>query len=110
MMNHKLILLACGVLVALGGFVVWQSAVDGSRRTSWERIAEMREARTFGEFWDALTGKSARLQVWTVAVDDLTAQVQLTLAQAAKANKGGHDWPMFGGTPQRNMVNPTAKN
>jgi len=31
-------------------------------------------------------------------------------ATAQHADGGGHDWPMFGGTPERNMVNASARN
>ncbi len=114
-MKHKKLLLSlgCCALALVGGFFTWHRTRDDSGRSWRDWVEDVREARSAGEFWDALTGNPRRFRV-RLLLREITFQYQVearlvTLAQAA-AKDAGQDWPLFGGTPQRNMVNLTAKN
>lgn len=84
------------------GCLAWNQSATTNRHAghSWR---DGRQAQSPAELWDALTAPlidSGPYRVLPIA----------QVAAAADPTHGGKEWPMFGGTPQRNMVNLFAKN
>lgn len=106
--------LAIGGIVFLAAVVITWCILrtDSSDASLGERWRDLRAARTFGEAMDAMTGETARnrqlelVSLWGIQ-ERLLPDDPFFVLQGAKK---GSDAPMFGGTPQRNMVNLVDKN
>jgi outer membrane protein assembly factor BamB len=63
-------------------------------------------------WWDRMFGPPLRVTAVVNLTDvDINGRLTEALPAAAQGEAGASlDWPMFGGTPQRNMANPAAKN
>jgi outer membrane protein assembly factor BamB len=121
-MKHKkkLALLALGcTLAVVVAFLGWRHSEHDPDVTFQSWLDDMRQAQNVGEFWDALRGETARArqrrnaQLFLVLLASSRNVRHAHLEFEANANQlegATRDWPLFGGTPQRNMVNLTAKN
>jgi outer membrane protein assembly factor BamB len=72
-------------------------------------LDDLRTVRGPRDLWSFLNGDMARRRrQYFILIQSYEANVEewVHLLQAKKQN----DWPMFGGTPQRNMANTTARN
>ena len=96
------------IALAVGtcGLVISQRDGGGDR----SRVGDVFAARSPRELWDALTGETARRREFMlVTAFHLGIQEHQVLTLVQQKNAQNADWPLFGGTPQRNMVNLTAK-
>jgi outer membrane protein assembly factor BamB len=104
--------LACVALavVAVGSVAIMNNREQPGGMAAWlEDLAEVRGPR---DLWAVVSGERSRLRFEVTALRaewaDQLRHVAMQ-AQAKAQTARGKDWPMFGGTPQRNMVNLTAK-
>jgi outer membrane protein assembly factor BamB len=107
--RKSVLALACVCCLAVLGLAAHAYLADSTDEEGMDwTLDDLRSVRGPRDLWSFLNGDMARRRRQLVLVmGSFEGHVEwVHLLQAEKQN----DWPMFGGTPQRNMANTSSKN
>lgn len=116
-LRSKWLLLGCGLLAAAAVSFVLLGGLsrDDASAPLTQRVKDAWQAQTWAESWDIVSGRQSRFTVVSYPRSAFDVQGRLTPQSKESslvrvgAKTAPTTWPMFGGTPQRNMVNTVDK-